>query len=299
MGFVGWDGEKNGGMAVEYELYIDVLFLTEFLMDLLALYLTAALLRRKLPFLRATAAAVLGSLWTCVLLLFRIETRIPFWSALSFFVENHPPWFQAFSLFGTIFGAGSAMAVLAFGYRGWRRILGADLVLLLASALCGGIFSFLRETFFLGELEAMICMTALCGAARAFFKAFGRAGEKGRLRYPVTLYYRGKSREFMALSDSGNRLTEPVSGKPVSVISREDCAGFCDQVDGLLMIPYRAVGTEAGFLPALLFEKMVIHTGDGDLEIKKPVVAVARERLSGEGSFSMLLSETLLFEERQ
>lgn len=74
----------------------------------------------------------------------------------------------------------------------------------------------------------------------------------------MRLFYRGEQREFKALADSGNRLREPVSGRPVSVVYVGDLKGFCDSVDGVVYIPYRAVGTRAGLLPAVIFEKMEI-----------------------------------------
>lgn len=82
--------------------------------------------------------------------------------------------------------------------------------------------------------------------AGLFFKRALREKERGRERFLVRLFYRGGQREFKALADSGNRLREPVSGKPVSVVYAGDLKGFCDSVDGVVYIPYRAVGTRAG-----------------------------------------------------
>ncbi len=107
----------------------------------------------------------------------------------------------------------------------------------------------------------------------------------------MRLFYRGEQREFKALADSGNRLREPVSGKPVSVVYIGDLKGFCDSVDGVVYIPYRAVGTRAGLLPAVIFEKMEIVWEKRTVEIQRPVVAVAREPLSGDGGFTMLIPE--------
>ena len=76
----------------------------------------------------------------------------------------------------------------------------------------------------------------------------------------------------MCIRDSsGNRLREPVSGKPVSVVYIGDLKGFCDSVDGVVHIPYRAVGTRAGLLPAVIFEKMEIVWEKRTVEIQRPV----------------------------
>ncbi len=51
---------------------------------------------------------------------------------------------------------------------------------------------------------------------------------------------------------------EPVTGKPVSLIAASDVKSFGDEPVGVLMIPFRAVGTKAEFLPGILFDRMEI-----------------------------------------
>ena len=60
------------------------------------------------------------------------------------------------------------------------------------------------------------------------------------------------------MADSGNRLVEPVTGKPVSIIAAADAKEFLGEKAGVLMIPYRAVGTENGMLPGVLFDRMEV-----------------------------------------
>ena len=79
----------------------------------------------------------------------------------------------------------------------------------------------------------------------------------GKTRYQVRLFLNEKSKEFTAMADSGNRLVEPVTGKPVSIIAAADAKEFLGEKAGVLMIPYRAVGTENGMLPGVLFDRMV------------------------------------------
>ena len=68
----------------------------------------------------------------------------------------------------------------------------------------------------------------------------------GKTRYQVRLFLNEKSKEFTAMADSGNRLVEPVTGKPVSIIAAGDAKEFLGEKAGVLMIPYRAVGTDGG-----------------------------------------------------
>ena len=92
----------------------------------------------------------------------------------------------------------------------------------------------------------------------------------GKTRYQVRLFLNEKSKEFTAMADSGNRLVEPVTGKPVSIIAAADAKEFLGEKAGVLMIPYRAVGTENGMLPGVLFDRMEVMSEEcGSIRIER------------------------------
>ena len=261
-------------MPVKYEFYIDLFFLTDFFLNLLSLFLTAVLMRRTIQLARLCASAAVGSLWNCFLVL------VPVFS-------------PGVELALTIFGVGSFMGMIAFGSR---KLLQINAVLLISSALLGGCLSFSREHFHLSDWECLVFAGLVSGAAGILLQRNLKARAIGRERFEVRLYYRGKTREFIALADSGNRLRVPETGKPVSLISYQDCAGFCESISGGFFIPYRAVGTERGVLFAITFEKMEIKKNGTCITIENPAVAITREPLSSDGDFTMLLPEEYVLE---
>lgn len=100
------------------------------------------------------------------------------------------------------------------------------------------------------------------------------------------------------MADSGNRLVEPVTGKPVSIIAVADAKEFLGEKVGVLMIPYRAVGTKNGMLPGVIFDRMEIMSGEsGSIRIERPIVAISKEPLFFRKDFTMILSECLVSEE--
>lgn len=258
-----------------YEIYVDVLFLVDFLCSLLALSLTAKMLKRKLSLRRAVPAAALGGLWSCLLTVY--------------------PVFPVFAevVFTALF-AGSVMAAFTFQLKDLKAILKADGMLLASCVAMGGALMSLKQFLYLKDWEALFCLGAVYFAVGILVEIWTSEKEKGQERYQVRLYYRGKMKCFLALCDSGNRLREPVSQKPVSVIAYEDCKGFCDKVVSPIFIPFRAVGTESGLLTGLIFEKMEILNGEEWLVIDRPIVAVSKETLSDSRDFTMLLPEALL-----
>lgn len=269
-------GRKRGGEApVEYELYVDVLFLSEACGSFLALYLLSAMAGWPFKPLRAAAAASFAGIWTC-------------------FVTVFPVFPLPLELALTVAGIGSAMTAFTFCLKGFRAILKADFLLAGACALMAGAMTFLKQFFYLPDFWAAVSLGAFSWGAGLLLGIWRERTGRGKARLLVRLYYKGNMREFRALCDSGNRLFEPVTGKPVSVISYVDCRGFCESVASLLFIPYRAVGTESGVLPGIVFEKMEIFTGERQFEITKPVVAVVKAPLSENGDFTMLLPEALI-----
>ena len=285
---------------MEYVVYIDVYFLTDCFFNILALYLTAILLRMPSNNLRCLTAAMIGSFWNCVLLLYPIQD-------------------PKIKLSLTVFGVGTIMSSVMFGgdwYRElrskdtgmnstdpisiwvhlFRNCVKADLVLVLSSMILGGFVSFIKEQCFLRDWEILIVAGLITAAAGLIFAEILIPSKLGKERYSAALFYKGNSRTFTALADSGNRLRVPETGKPVVLVSYESLKGFCDRVSGGFYIPYRSVGTEHGLLFAITFEKMEIRKNGTCITIENPAVAIVKESLSSNGDFNMLLPEEYVTE---
>lgn len=265
---------------MEYVLYLDRFFLTNLIMNLLSLYLAACVLRQRIRPLPMAVSAMIGSVWNCYPVLFSAASTVNM-------------------MLLTVFPVGSLMCICAFDLSGGRRrpagvlkaLIQADLALLVSEVLLGGFMAVLYEHLSLTGTEILTVMVLsgiLCGR---FLRRTMKERRVGNIRYTVFLQYDGRKKEFCALADSGNRLTVPGTGLPVSLISGADCEGFCETVRGGFYIPYRAVGTEQGMLFALRFEKMEIIDGGSTKEIDRPVVAIVKERLSSGGEFSMIIPE--------
>lgn len=257
---------------MKYEFFIDLFFFTDLFFNILSLFFTGLFLRKHMIRRRILTAAAAGSFWNCLLILFPVFPRYA-------------------ELFFTACGIGSLMCFLAFGSRTVTDLAKGDMSLWISSVFVGGITKFFRESFWLSDLETIALLGISCIGGGYFFQCLMRERPIGKERYHVKLSYRGACREFLALADSGNRLHVPETGKPVTLIAYGDCKGFCDRVKAGFYIPYRAVGTDHGLLFAVVLEKMEIEKDGTTLVVKNPVVAVSKERLCSDGSFSMLLPE--------
>ncbi len=243
-------------------VYLDLVVLLNFLVDLLLLLGTNRLAGFPAGVRRALPAAGLGAAYSgvCMLREFR-------------FLGN--------MLWRTVFLA--LMGMVAFGWNqsAWKR---SGIFLLLSMAL-GGVAVCLNSD----NLPALLFAAA--GLWVLSYVAFG-GSVGGREYVPLQIVYRENQASLVALRDSGNTLHDPITGEQVLVIQGKVAAELTglteDQihhpletlaqrpVSGLRLIPYQAVGQGRGMLLAMRFDNVQIGSRK-----QSALVAFAPEGLGG------------------
>lgn len=248
-------------------LYIDVLFLINFVMDCLVLETLRMILKGRTNWLRIAAAAAAGSLWACA---------AAAWHFLPAVLEGVITWLAVSAL----------MIKIAFSIHGIQELIKYLAGLYLATASLAGLsYAFYQHTH-LWVIDTACSYLAAMGLWRIFTEVRQRINHL----YPVTLNYRGQSQTVTALVDTGNHLYEPVSHRPVHLLDYQACAGLCAQVSGVVYIPFQSVGAQ-GTLPGIYLDSMVIEKNGAYTTIIKPLVAISRQPLSPGGEYQMLLHE--------
>ena len=244
-----------------YDVYIDIVFLTNLLMDYVLLCIVGKLFLRKRNRGRILLAAAIGALFSCLIL---------------------------YVLPDMIFPA----KVLLHGGCAWGMlVLGLDLKKngLLVKAL---VTVYLMAFFMGGLMEAAPVKKAtpirfLIVAAGAYMglSALIYLSDSFRARwkniYPVTLSYRGNVQPFFGLLDTGNFLVDPISQKEVFIIKPEVLDALLPQENADRLkhlkenpgelegtepadlhphfLPYKTIGEE-GVLLAVVLDDLCIHT---------------------------------------
>jgi len=198
-----------------------------------------------------------------------------------------------FRFLGSFLWRITALAVISLIAYGWGMgTLRRGILFLLLSMAMGGIAIGLGNGSFLGVAGAAAAVGAMC--------VLGFRGKVfGREYVPVELAYGGKSLRLLALRDTGNTLTDPVTGQSVLVIdakAAEHLLGLSASqlgdpieavraavIPGLRLLPYRSIGKSAGMLVALRLEKVRIGEWEGSA-----LVAFAPHELDGEGTYQAL-----------
>lgn len=262
---------------MHYELYLDSLFLLNFGMNLLLLSLVDYSMGHTATWYRLLSGAGIGA--GCYLLPFLWNGTAAGKLLLCF-------------LPGTLL-----MLYVAFPIRSLRALWTCFRKLMLATFLIGGILVALLRGFPMGRkyLPGVGLLLGV-GAFSGWVLLRGRKREKEQAGYcEVVLRGAEETLRIHALIDSGNTLTEPISGAPVSVLD----AGIFDRLwpeglPGFRAIPYHSVGKKSGILKGYLVPQiMIVHQGV-EQEYRNVYLAVSGE-IAGE-DLPMLINPALLQE---
>lgn len=275
------------GDEMYYELYVDSLFLVNFVMNLYLLLLVDRSLFRTATRRRLILGAGAGAL-----LYF-----------LPFFLKD-PLWLRA--ILGIPSGC-IVMIAVAFRVRSVRAFARILERLLLYSVLMGGsmllvlkLFPRLREH--LVGVWGVLGMGAVLYLLFDSLRARNGPGDGGLCR--VTMINGGNRMTVAALLDSGNSLIEPVSGKPVSIVERDIVLGLWKEEPRYYRaIPYHSIGRRRGILKGYLLPELQIELGGVVKNCGETYIAVCEDYITegkndGDTPVKMILNPLLLKQEK-
>ncbi|MCI8293541.1 MAG: sigma-E processing peptidase SpoIIGA [Hespellia sp.] len=261
-----------------YEIYIDVLFLVNFMMDTFLLLLAGKILKCKVTFGRIILGALVGAGLFCVLLV------IPVPSPVIKIILSH-------------MAVNSCMVAIAFQIKKWKLFLKAILLLYICTFLMGGILQWLHPYVRTGSVffAAAVLSYFLIKGIWAFVT--GLLTEQQQM-YKVILYMGNRKCNVTAWMDTGNGLRDPLSGQPVHILARAlaDTLFEDQKLEGIRYIPFRTIQGD-GVIPVIRIEKMCVFTGKESREevwIKGPVIGISKECIFEQEEYQMLLNPEIL-----
>lgn len=267
---------KCNKVQVPNTIYIDSVFLLNLVMDLYLLRLTAKVLGRTATYPAILAGSLTGTLGYCVVLC------IP---GLSY---------TGRVLFGML-PVGMLMIKITFRVRGLKELFRIMGYLYFFSFLMGGFMMFLKEKIpFLRQHENTFLILLLLGFAGYMLLAEGVARysrNRNNCFCTVTIAGDESPVEIKALIDTGNGLQDPISHKPVAVLDEEvwNRMMLWRRPEKYKIIPYHSIGKERGLLEGYEVEEMIVKGNTGEKQLKKVIIAVFKGKVSGKGSYQMIL----------
>lgn len=279
---------------MKIQVYADILFLINFCMNYVVLILCKKLLHVETKQWKIILAAVLGGVY----------------SVCIFYPTLEVLYTVLFKL-----GISFVMVIISFPVKKIKDMLmrigtfyivnfvlgGACMALFYLTDVGGKTSAIVKNGAFYLKLPMWILLCSTTGvyimitAVTRFLK-----NRHGRQKYDVTIALSGEKIEVRGFLDTGNCLTEPMSGKPVLVAAwsvlkelfpvgctRENFAMYIPP-ERLKMIPYKTVGKEKGVLWAI----RVDYVQFSDKKIEKVLVGIYEGELSDE--YDLLLHRGLM-----
>ena len=280
-----------------YEIYIDAVFLTNLLMDYVLLRIVGRIFQCGKSRKRTLLAAAAGALFSCLILYIPAESFLPA---------------------GILCHGACAygMVRIGCGLKKGGLLVKVMVALYLTAFLCGGFWEVMDAEGGITPKTFLI----FTGCTYFGLSALVYLSDSVRARiknvYPVTFSYRGKVQSAYGFYDTGNMLTEPISGRPVSILDPEILEAMLTgesaeqlkhlkenpgeakstELAGLYprFIPYRTVGNEEGMLLAVTLEDLCIHTPSEVVHVENPVFGLSYEPSALGKEYKVLLNSRLL-----
>lgn len=277
-----------------YEIFIDVLFVINFLMDFFLLRLVNRLLHSSATLGRSLLGALIGAAGLCLLTVCPGSRMMN--TILVHVVMN------------------TLMVRFGCNLKKIRELCKGILVLYGFSFLMGGML--LLTWQYTGErgVQRLILSGSISYLlVAAGIRVYARSEKRADQTYTVWLYANGKCKEGTALLDTGNSLRDPVNGKPVCIAQRNLLEGLltedimeelehfgegCPGEDfGSLhphFVPFSSLGCSQGMVLAVTLDYLCLEGRRIHKVIRRPVIAFSRENDPFMRDYQMILHPNLI-----
>lgn len=273
-----------------YIVYLDVFFMINFIMDYMIILITSRIAKVKKKRIRQLAGASCGALYSVIVI-----------KPLT----NH---LFKITLVNILIAA--VMVLISFGFTSASVYIKNVFLLFVVSFTMSGIINYLYYSTVIGKyvrnvlsgnsnkvvnarkfiLVSVLAYILLSAIVRIIFSV----RKDMELYYDVKITFRGKSVVVRGLYDTGNGLTEPVSGKMVHIaeykILKPLLEGDEKAKENIYVIPFRSIGEEDGIMYGIRMDEMVVLVDDEPKFLYNPIIGIYTGNVSKRGNYSVILN---------
>lgn len=281
---------------MKLELYIDVFFLWNVVMNLALLSMTKTLRKQKTSGVRVIIASAFGGAIACVT---TVITTLP--SIISVILS--------YGLTGII------MIRIAFGKRDRKNFIYNYVYFLLVTFIFGGMMHSILSTVQTGYLVKQFLNNVLDNSVSMLFllillctlfpllsiviKGIRSRTKEEMCYYNVLLKIKDKSIPCKGFLDTGNLLYDPLNGKPVILVDRAFIYLLYEETkmnypQKIRFIPYHCIGKENGLLEGIRFDEVTIGNGEDSYTNYEITAAISEYEFKNKNDFQVLLHSELL-----
>ena len=271
--------EKSGG-CMEYYVYLDVLFLRIFLYNLLCLISLGLLFCRQGSVRRILLSSAAGTIWNLFIMITGISVK------------------------GMGVFAAAVLCFLAYGTGKSTKER------MLPVYLCFIAFCVEGTITWAGTQWGSLFVPVIC-------RLIGRQKRRKDHELKVILFFQGRKKEFDGFYDSGNQLSEPLTGKMVHIVCYEDMKDLLSECyqktiekyfeTGMLnstkvselqmyeftFLSYHSIGKENGQLLGIRMDSAEFVSNAGKKTEDKVVIGLTKQKLFVRGRDRMIVNGRL------
>ncbi len=268
--------------VVILEIYLDVMFLENFLIDYILLLLTGKILQKQKKIPGIILAAAIGGIYT-------VFCR---WLMLAV-INRHFMMFQAGIQIVNLLLAYVMVRCSYENTYGKNALLCIGTMLLLAF-VTEGVLEWIEQSFRTGILTAF----GTLWFGYLFLKRW-IGGIRERMYYrkcnlPVILRMEERQINCRGLMDSGNSLYEPITRRPVVIVEKELLLqNGIEEPEIYFAIPYHAIGTKNGILKGVLADELEIPAQQGKRSWQKVMLGIYEGKISSKDEYQVILHPKL------
>lgn len=268
-----------------YEVYIDVLFLENLMMDSLLLLSVRNIQKLSVGCLRVFIGAMAGAILTCIVVLVNLPMILKY-------------------LISYVFIAG-VMVSVGLKQRTLFLILRSEVLLYVVAMFYGGVMYFILPYI---RIVSLFYVTAVVVyfVVNLFWKILSGAVKQYKNVCKVTIFTTKGIFQMQALADTGNGLMDPVTGEPVCVLDEKTARhilgvqnNICNEEvtesqfeNRVRYIVYRTIAGE-DIMPVVRVRKMIIYASEKKV-IQEPLIGICKEPVSERHLYQMLLNPDIL-----
>lgn len=282
---------------MHYIIYMDVLFVVNFIMDYVVLTLTTGILIHTttlkrvgtkkqliLLYIKRIAGSIVGAVWACILVWNGCDTRI--WNVLTYTV------------------IGPVMLIVIMGKERIVSYLKAVGVLYVVTFLISGGVHFIYYYTSVGYLlngqssigTGVLVLGGVLGVVLLEWLVIFlvKRSEKSASMFTVMVETEMGNITLKALCDTGNNLRDPFFGEPVSVVLSKKMNNLLKDSASYHLIPYSSIGNENGVIPVVRISRLKIMGEKESLTVEKPLLALYSGKFSGNTDYEFIIHPDIL-----
>lgn len=284
---------------MHYVIYIDVLFVVNFIMDYVVLSITTTILyyittladmpgsrNICIKYIKRIAGSLVGAAWATIVL----------WNGL-----NH--W--AFTMISYIV-IGPVMLAMTIGrvrigeyLKGLGVMYGVTFVL---GGALHAVYYYTLVGYFLHNVVMnqkitpklwILPVGVIIGNAviRWMVAYISERGSKRGLLCTAIIENNHKSVRLPAFFDTGNSLKDPIYGEWVHIVLAESVKGLVSEKNNSYhLIPYSSIGNENGLIPVIRMDKLKIINEKEIITVEKPLFALYSGSFSSSTPYKVILN---------